>query len=157
MFRLKGGPVQTGSGPNKGWLDENGNSWVPDKLHKDHWDVQRSDGKGYINVYPNGRRRDGEGKPPRLPKVPAVTPAPPTSTPQPQQTPNANPTPAPGPAPGPAPVVVPQAERDYSPSYSSGVGADDLSWLPPLITCVTIFAGLVLIPITNGASAVLVF
>jgi len=29
-----------------------------------HWDVHRKDDKGYINVYPGGKTRKGEGKRP---------------------------------------------------------------------------------------------
>ena len=27
-----------------------------------HWDVQRPDGKGYVNIYPGGKIRAGKGK-----------------------------------------------------------------------------------------------
>lgn len=32
-----------------------------------HWDGNRKDGKGYMNVYPGGRTRPGKGKMPVLP------------------------------------------------------------------------------------------
>ena len=48
----------TNLGNRKGWLDKNGNLWVPTGegplAHGGpHWDVQLKDG-GYINVYPGG-------------------------------------------------------------------------------------------------------
>ena len=48
----------TNFGNRKGWLDKNGNLWVPTGegplAHGGpHWDVQLKDG-GYINVYPGG-------------------------------------------------------------------------------------------------------
>ena len=57
-----GGPVQKGSGLDKGWIDKWGNKWIPDRLHIDHWDVQHKDGKGYTNVYLDGTKRQGKGK-----------------------------------------------------------------------------------------------
>ena len=56
-----------------GWVDKYGNIWVPAPTGSanahggGHWDVQRSDGKGYSNVYPGGHLRKGGGKPPILP------------------------------------------------------------------------------------------
>ena len=53
-----------------GWKDKNGNIWVPAPTGSKrdhgggHWDVNRSDGKGYTNVYPGGRIRPGKGKTP---------------------------------------------------------------------------------------------
>ncbi|SET98389.1 RHS repeat-associated core domain-containing protein [Lacrimispora sphenoides] len=73
----KGGPVQgKDKSGNKGWVDKNGNIWVPvpdgsPNAHGGgHWDVQRPDGKGYVNKYPGGAERKGSGKVPNLPKVP---------------------------------------------------------------------------------------
>ena len=70
----KGGP-RTGKTKDgkKGWLDKDGNVWVPDTLHKDHWDVQYPNG-GYDNVYRNGAVRPGHGprgefSPPGLRKI----------------------------------------------------------------------------------------
>jgi len=57
-------------GKEKGWVDSKGNRWVPAPTGsgKDHggghWDVNRPDGKGYINVYPGGHTREGAGKAP---------------------------------------------------------------------------------------------
>ena len=55
-----------------GWVDDKGNVWVPapsgtSKAHGGgHWDVNRKDGKGYINIYPGGNMRPGKGLPPIL-------------------------------------------------------------------------------------------
>ena len=52
----------------KGWKDKNGNIWVPVSTGSreahggGHWDVNRGDDKGYVNVYPGGHIRPGEGK-----------------------------------------------------------------------------------------------
>ncbi len=38
-----------------GWVDKNGNIWVPDDhcgTHAPHWDVQLEKGPGYRTVYP---------------------------------------------------------------------------------------------------------
>ena len=45
-----------------GWLDKNGNVWVPDPSNHagDHWDVTGK--KGYINVGRNGNSWGGQGK-----------------------------------------------------------------------------------------------
>ncbi|WP_373888634.1 polymorphic toxin type 37 domain-containing protein [Massilia genomosp. 1] len=46
-----------------GWVDENGDIWVPTGQGSGahggpHWDVQNKGGKGgYVNVYPGGKRR----------------------------------------------------------------------------------------------------
>ncbi len=69
----KGGPVKgkTKSG-EKGWVDKNGNVWVPipdgtPLAHGGgHWDVNRPDGKGYVNKYPGGYARKGSGLAPNL-------------------------------------------------------------------------------------------
>ena len=69
----KGGPKtgKTKSG-EKGWVDDKGNIWVPaptgsHKAHGGgHWDVNRKDGSGYINIYPGGNMRPGKGVPPVL-------------------------------------------------------------------------------------------
>ena len=64
----KNGPKTGKIGKDKGWVDKNGNIWVPAPTGsgKDHggghWDVNRKDGKGYINVYPGGKFRPGSGK-----------------------------------------------------------------------------------------------
>jgi hypothetical protein len=42
-------------GPGNGYLDASGNEWVPDKLHRDHWDVQLRHKRGYIRVSADGR------------------------------------------------------------------------------------------------------
>jgi len=60
----------------RGWVDKNGNVWVPrpdgtpDAHGGGHWDVNRPDGKGYVNKYPGGHERPGTGKVPSLPKIP---------------------------------------------------------------------------------------
>lgn len=59
----KKGP-KWGKSPNgrgSGWIDSDGNVWVPTGWGSDahggpHWDVQRPDGS-YENVYPGGKRR----------------------------------------------------------------------------------------------------
>ena len=72
----KGGPKKgkTKKG-SKGWVDKNGNVWVPDKSNHglnrkngdgDHWDVTGSD--GYINVGRDGKAWGGKGKV-KLPKA----------------------------------------------------------------------------------------
>ena len=69
----KGGAKRgkTKSGEN-GWVDDKGNVWVPapsgsSKAHGGgHWDVNRKDGKGYVNIYPGGKMRPGKGLPPML-------------------------------------------------------------------------------------------
>ena len=68
----KGGPKQ-GKTPDgkKGWVDRNGNIWVPQPTGSSsahgggHWDVQGPDG-GYINVYPGGDTRGGQAPFPRI-------------------------------------------------------------------------------------------
>ena len=35
----------------------------------DHWDVQRKDGRGYINIGKNGNKWGGRGKEPNIPKM----------------------------------------------------------------------------------------
>ena len=50
------------NGPGNGWLDSDGNVWVPTghggRAHGGpHWDVQQPRGGGYVNVYPGGTRR----------------------------------------------------------------------------------------------------
>ena len=70
FFPPKGGTKwkKTRDGKHSGWVDKNGNIWVPvpsgtSGAHGGgHWDVQRGDGKGYTNVYPGGRRSGGAGK-----------------------------------------------------------------------------------------------
>ena len=70
----KGGPrkVRAKNG-QYGWLDANGNVWVPaatgtPSAHGGgHWDVQSKDGNGYTNVYPGGKSRGGKGSFPKLP------------------------------------------------------------------------------------------
>ncbi|MEO1248060.1 MAG: RHS repeat-associated core domain-containing protein, partial [Pseudomonadota bacterium] len=59
----KGGEdwVPNPNGRGNGWLDADGNVWVPTgpggEAHGGpHWDVQKP-GRGYVNVYPGGRRR----------------------------------------------------------------------------------------------------
>ena len=70
----KGGPIKgKDKNGNKGWVDKNGNIWVPvpdgsPQAHGGgHWDVQRPDGKGYVNKYPGGTERAGSGKRPNIP------------------------------------------------------------------------------------------
>ena len=78
----KGGPKEgkTKSG-ERGWIDKNGNVWVPrpdgtPQAHGGgHWDVNRPDGKGYVNRYPGGHERPGAGKAPNLPEIPVPAPA----------------------------------------------------------------------------------
>lgn len=42
-----------------------------------HWDVQRGDGKGYVNRYPDGLEREGSGLRPSIPAPARIsTPAP---------------------------------------------------------------------------------
>ena len=72
----RGGPVQGKDKNGKtGWVDKNGNVWVPvpdgtPSAHGGgHWDVQRPDGKGYVNRYPGGRERPGSGKAPNIPRA----------------------------------------------------------------------------------------
>lgn len=76
----KGGPKKapSPSNPNeKGWVDKNGNVWVPcpdgtSQAHGGgHWDVNRPDGRGYVNKYPGGHERAGKGQAPNLPPVKA--------------------------------------------------------------------------------------
>ena len=56
-----------------GWIDVNGNVWVPAPTDSPsahgggHWDVQSKNGGGYTNVYPGGKVRGGKGKLPKLP------------------------------------------------------------------------------------------
>ena len=58
----------------KGWVDKSENIWVPVPTNTPlahgggHWDVNRPDGKGYINVYPGGSIRPGSGKVPIFPQ-----------------------------------------------------------------------------------------
>lgn len=73
----KGGPVQgKDKSGNKGWVDKNGNVWVPvpdgsPSAHGGgHWDVQDKNGKGYVNKYPGGGEREGSGKRPNIPQPP---------------------------------------------------------------------------------------
>ena len=71
----KGGPKKgkTKDG-REGWVDAKGNIWVPAPTGTPtahgggHWDVNRADGKGYINVYPGRKIRKGRGKPPTIPQ-----------------------------------------------------------------------------------------
>ena len=72
----KGGPVWgKDKNGNKGWVDKNGNVWVPvpdgsPQAHGGgHWDVNRPDGKGYVNRYPGGKTRPGSGKEPNFPTI----------------------------------------------------------------------------------------
>ena len=56
-----GAPVKNPNGPGRGWVDENGDVWVPTgpgpTAHGGpHWDVQ-TPGGGHRNVYPGGRVR----------------------------------------------------------------------------------------------------
>lgn len=97
--------------------------WVPSPNGHggDHWDVYRKDGKGYVNVYPNGQRRKGKGKEPRIPP----------SSPQPNATPMPSPTPSPRqeiylPTPKPEVIIdrLPNPERLQPP--------DDLPESPDL-------------------------
>lgn len=67
----KGGPKKGKTKTGQvGWVDKHGNVWVPAPTGSvtahggGHWDVQRSDGTGYSNVYPNGHIRPGKGRPP---------------------------------------------------------------------------------------------
>ncbi|MDE5973513.1 MAG: hypothetical protein K2G73_02450 [Eubacterium sp.] len=53
-------PVPGNKSGARGWLDDKGNVWTPDKLHKDHWDVIPKNGKGHRNVYPDGHERSNE-------------------------------------------------------------------------------------------------
>ena len=56
--RVKGGSGQPVWGKNRfgteGWIDAQGNVWVWDTLHKDHWDVEHPD-RSHTNVWPDGR------------------------------------------------------------------------------------------------------
>ncbi len=70
----KGGPKRGKTKDGKqGWVDSKGNIWVPApsgsaRAHGGgHWDVQRGDGNGYVNVYPGGKLRPGKGKMPSIP------------------------------------------------------------------------------------------
>ena len=134
----KGGPVLSGPSNNKGWLDKWGNRWVPDRFHKDHWDVERGDGRGYTNVYPDGFRREGKGEPAKLPPLPQTT-----LTPMPSVTPNV--TARPTPAPGPAPIVCPALENEES-AYSISIDWEMVA------KSTMALAFLLLIPFTGGAS-----
>ena len=55
-------------GGKTGWIDSHGNIWVPvptgsgEDHGGGHWDVERGDGRGYINVYPGGHVRAGSGR-----------------------------------------------------------------------------------------------
>nr|WP_249405751.1 polymorphic toxin type 37 domain-containing protein [Stenotrophomonas sp. CFBP 13718] len=60
----KGGPKwrQSPKGRGNGWLDADGNVWVPSgqggSAHGGpHWDVQGKNGRDYENLYPGGKRR----------------------------------------------------------------------------------------------------
>ena len=58
----KGGPKKGTTKDGKaGWVDKNGNVWVPDPSNHagDHWDVTGK--KGYINVGRNGNSWGGKG------------------------------------------------------------------------------------------------
>ncbi|MCA7949537.1 hypothetical protein LGM43_04575 [Burkholderia seminalis] len=53
--------VQSSNGRGSGWVDADGNIWVPTGWGSGahggpHWDVQAPDGS-YENVYPGGKRR----------------------------------------------------------------------------------------------------
>lgn len=59
-----------------GWEDKNGNIWKPDRAghgkdretgDDEHWDVERGDGKGYVNVGKSGKTWGGKGKEPKIP------------------------------------------------------------------------------------------
>ena len=57
MFLQKSGArwTKTPKGDNAGWIDKNGDVWVPDDhkgTHAPHWDVQWKNGKDYHTVYP---------------------------------------------------------------------------------------------------------
>ena len=59
----KGGPKKGKTKNGKtGWVDKNGNVWVPDPSNHggDHWDVTGKN--GYINVGRNGHAWGGSGK-----------------------------------------------------------------------------------------------
>ncbi|MEZ8844279.1 polymorphic toxin type 17 domain-containing protein [Vibrio splendidus] len=44
-------------GPQHGFVDNGGNEWVWDLLHKNHWDVQHpAPNRGYSNICPEGKR-----------------------------------------------------------------------------------------------------
>jgi hypothetical protein len=45
-----------------GYVDEKGNTWEWDRLHKDHWDVQHPDGS-HTNVFPDGSVRGNDNFP----------------------------------------------------------------------------------------------
>ena len=71
----KGGPKKGRDKHGKvGWVDKHGNVWVPvpdgsPAAHGGgHWDVQRPDGRGYVNRYPGGNERPGSGKRPNIPE-----------------------------------------------------------------------------------------
>ena len=70
----KGGPRKArGRNGQVGWIDANGNIWVPAATGSrsahggGHRDVQSRGGNGYTNVYPGGKTRPGKGRPPKLP------------------------------------------------------------------------------------------
>ncbi len=52
----KGDPAKAWDKELGGFRDANGNVWVWDTLHKDHWDVQLRDGS-HINIFPDGVER----------------------------------------------------------------------------------------------------
>lgn len=49
-------PMRAGA-PCYGFVDDNGNIWTWDKLHKDHWDVQLLRENKHINAMPDGSIR----------------------------------------------------------------------------------------------------
>lgn len=63
--------VKVDGGNKTGWLDKNGNIWIPVPTGSSgahgggHWDVQGKRG-GYTNVYPGGATRGGMKPFPRL-------------------------------------------------------------------------------------------
>ena len=128
-----------------GWKDSEGNIWIPDSNGHggDHWDVQRGDGKGYINVYPDGKRRGGKGKKPKLPPQKPQ----PNASPAPSSTPNNHKIilPTPAPATETIPTVKPEVARSGIPGWVAvvaviGLGAAMICLLGPAGATVLAFA-----------------
>lgn len=54
--------AKKGGEKGNGYIDESGHSWEWDKLHNDHWDVQRGGTNNYTNVSPTGKILPRKGK-----------------------------------------------------------------------------------------------